>query len=208
MSVETISGPVIDKKIDFQKAYAALANSLIIEKLDVYERDALRYMITKATTKEKAALKPNENPFKLASLFMAKKDPRYYLCGIHATGTHLIAINGHMIIMVEHACEPGVYDALGVRIPDSSEWKLPDVSRYFKLQFSPVDYLSGEESIVGHTPARLLGGTKFDINYLKLLKRINTKETGLSTDTINNFRVLQFVGDNFKGILMPLNNDK
>ena len=204
MSEETITGTIYAKNMNYQKAFAALAEDLNIEQLDPYTLDAIRYMVTKASGKEKAALKPNASPFKLASLFMAKKDRRYYLCGIHANGTHLVATNGHMVIMVEHACEPGVYDALGMPIPGANEWKLPDVSRYFKLHFNPVDYLSGEESIVGHTPARLLGDTKFSIEYLKLIKRINTKETGLSAETINERRVLHFAGDNFKGILMPI----
>lgn len=206
MSVQTITGTIFAKNMNYQKAFAALANDLNVEKLDQYTIDAIRYMVAKAAAKEKAALKPNESPFKLASLFMASKDPRYYLCGIHANGTHLTASNGHMLIMVEHACEPGVYDALGMPIPGAQEWKLPDFSRYFRTQYSPIDYLSGEESIVGNTAARLLGDTKFNIDYLKLLKRINTKETALSADTFLGSRVLHFAGDNFKGILMPLND--
>lgn len=204
MSIQTITNPIVHKKMDYKKAFAALANDSQIAQLDPFTIDAIRYMVAKAAIKEKSALKPNENPFKLASLFMAKKDPRYYLCGIHATGKQLMACNGHIVIVVDHECDEGVYDALGMAVPDSSDWKLPNFSRYFDLNYESIDYLNGDESMVHDTPTRLIGDTKFSIDYLNLIKRINPKETKLSVETMHVGKIFQFIGDNFKGVLMPL----
>ncbi|PHM59113.1 bacteriophage protein [Xenorhabdus stockiae] len=44
----------------------------------------------------------NSNLLRAALVCVAKKDPRYYLCGVHITSNYLEATNGHVALRLEH----------------------------------------------------------------------------------------------------------
>lgn len=204
MSIQTITTPVIAKKMNYSDALAALANDPAIENLDFYTIDAIRFMVSKAAAKEKAALKVTDSPFKLASLFMAKKDPRYYLCGIHADGQTLTASNSHIAVRVAHECPAAIYDAMGVEIPDSKDWKMPNTSLWFDISSAEIDIESGINGMVGKTVAKVFGDKSFDAGYLKTIKRAGATRYEIATVSINGLYCLKFFGPNFSGVLMPL----
>ena len=203
MSVSTITRALADKKMNYQKAYAILANSLRIEDLPIEELDAIRFLIARCATKENAAIKPTDSPFKLASLFVAKQDPRFYLTGIHSDGNCLRASNGHVAIEVSHQHEPGVYDALGIRIPGSDDWRLPDMKQVFQGELVDVeDWLNGDVRRVGDTVYRQVGPAWYCVDYLALINR--TRASRVRVNTSNKLMPLVFEGDNFQAVIMPM----
>ena len=106
---------VINKNSSIKTLDAAIfaASQIDWNNNDKEARNALSWLIANAQKKALAKVKPMNCPFKLASIFMAKKDVRYYLQQIYSTGTHLVASNGHVLIKIYHACESGFYDAMG-----------------------------------------------------------------------------------------------
>jgi hypothetical protein len=95
-----------------------------IDGLHPETRAAIAFMLKK--TESKAANKKElDGPFLLAAKFMAKKDVRYYLNYIYSDGNTLTASTSHVLIQVNHKCEPGFYDQLGNLVEPPEFCKIP-----------------------------------------------------------------------------------
>lgn len=207
-----------NKKITFNTALLQLSNDPKLLELDAMSIEAVRFLIMTSEKKVVAPLKTND-PFKLASLFMAKNDIRYYLNHIYSDGKQLIASNGHVLIRVQHECQEGFYTKAGIREYDADYAKFPDFTKAFQKVNDKMiaKIIDGEKRIVTSkmtgkqvtsemtvqqvTGISDTGETKtewFNRDYLALVKRIKPDHISLGDD------VLYFKGSNFDGIVMPI----
>jgi len=187
---------------------------------DTDARNALAWLIANAQKKALAKVKPLDCPFKLASLFLAdKKDPRYYLQQIYSTGTHLVASNGHVLIKINHVCEPGFYDALGNKTDMDARY--PDFKKvmdcYIKLKSNTVTLVNNSLAFYGSTKEKCYTYNEknlFDSTYIDLLiKKLGLKHGYICKnknggDDILFFHSLPDSKIQFIGCIMPLRNLK
>jgi hypothetical protein len=187
--------------ITFNQALADIAT--IADNLDAQAITALQYMINKAQKKEAGQLKL-DNPFKVASLFMAKKDIRFYLNFIYSDGAHLIASNGHIAIVVNHACQSGFYNSTGTLIENEDFAKLPNFDKYLQLvneiEINPDALKNGELKIDGKYQVRCIDNNVwFNDDYLAIFRRLKPENIYL----INHYHLLA-KADNYTAIIMPI----
>ena len=162
------------------------------------------YLLDKQRKKELATVKPLNDNFKLASLFMGKNDLRIYLNEIYSDGTNLIASNGCILIKIVHRCAAGYYDAHGVKT--GTDAKYPDFNRVLNDTTPRYDVdLSSSETFM-YTPKtkgdRLEANGKthaYPFSTIQILKKI-----GVKTAQINDAGNLYFEGDTFTGVIMPM----
>ncbi|MDE3021836.1 MAG: hypothetical protein KGI54_08255 [Pseudomonadota bacterium] len=206
---------VPSKNMGFNKALHMLAGKDTLDLTDPEYSNTIRWLIQKAAQKEKASVNPKDNHWKLASLFRANKDVRYYLNMIHATGSHLVASNGHVLIQIENNAPPGFYSDTGILLEGSDYAKFPDFNRIMGTvnKECPIDYLKGEtgsystktsavhyRKLTAKTSGTQLASAYY-LEYLNILKRIGIKTAYLCESC------LYFEGEGFKGLIMPMRID-
>jgi len=162
------------------------------------------YLLDKQRKKELATVKPLNDPFKLASLFMGKNDIRNYLNEIYSDGTHLIASDGHALIKIHHQCAAGYYDAHGVKTDTYA--KYPDFNRVLNDKSPRYDAeLSSSETFM-YSPKVKAG--KLEANgkthaypflSIQILKKI-----GVKTVQINECGNMFFESCTFTGAMTSL----
>jgi hypothetical protein len=184
------------KGYKYQQALVALTNDPAIGRLDDHVKLAIAYLVQAQAKKEVAKLKPNESPFKLASLFIGKKDVRYYLNEIHSTGTHLEASNGHTYIRINHAVEPGFYDALGNKTEMKTKYPVIG-NKLEKLRNGNLFNLEGEIIALEKYNIVKIGPLYMMEEYVKQLKKTGCTHVGVTEDS----PWFYFSGDNFEGII-------
>jgi hypothetical protein len=167
----------------------------------------------KATQKKALAkLKPSDSPFKLASLFRAKKDVRYYLNAIYSDGENLIASDGHAIIKINHTVPAGWYHDNGIVNPDMDA-KFPDFMRVYNTKSTdtangcnPLDannewYMMDAKKpyqIVRVTSDANKDGIWFNADYIDRARRAGATAYYLCEGS------LYFTGPNFDGFVMHI----
>ena len=170
-------------------------------------KQAIDYLLAQQRKKEVKALKIS-NPYKLASMFRAKKDGRKYLNYIYSAGSKLIASNGHIAVEIDHVAPEGYYDDMGAPL-SGIEYKYPSgmFERVFSAEGERVDieFKDGTEKVqrVGKKEyfTKLTFG-KFALNkcYVDLFKK-----AGATGGVYNGFTlVIGLPQHNARGIIMPL----
>jgi len=209
---------LLETKINDMDANKAL--SIILEydtesKLTMEETRVLCWLVQETQKKKLGKLKPSDSPFKMATLFRAKKDIRYYLNKIYSNGTHLIASDGHTVIRINHAVDTGYYYDNGM-LDDSIDAKFPDFSRVVETintsienQCDPLNPNNERELFGGRKPSPIIHvtsennekGSWFNAGYVDRTRRVGATKYYLCDDN------LYFVGDNFDGFIMKIRHD-
>ncbi len=167
----------INNPLSIDAAIHALCSSEQIEELDYGTINAIHVLVQASLKKQAVKIKPLDNPFKLASLFLAdKKDDRDYLRYIYSTGEYLMASNGRILIKINHKCNTGYYDTFG-NLTDYTH-KYPDLNN--KLQSfengDSVDIDDNEiESKDAKTKLNRFKQCTVNNKYLNILKKISIK---------------------------------
>jgi len=191
------------KSLDFNKALYTLVNSFNDLPQEVIE--PICYLIQQVAKKEVKAMNL-DNPFKVCSLFRAKKDVRYYLNHIYSNNEYLIASDGCSLVRVKHEVPAGYYSDTGIMQHDTDYAKFPNFEKaYNKISYDRV-YNIDELKIGGI----LSDGTKyltiesksnlyaFDESLINRIKKLGITEFYL----LDSLTGLHFKHNNIDGILM------
>lgn len=169
--------------------------------------DVLCWLIQQSQKKELKNVKL-DNPFKLASLFRAKKDVRYYLTAIHSTGEFLEASNGHTYIRINHKVDPGFYSDSGILLPEFNA-KFPYVGPKLAEGMTVIESFAFDDGIacfagevaVKHWTDKKGHKHAFAEDYIKTMKRLGQ----------SSFDLIEFCGgamclktDFYTAIVMPI----
>jgi len=168
--------------------------------------------LLKQTQKKEAARLKTDGPFKLASLFLAKRDVREFLNSIYSDGQYLIASNGRVLIRVAHRVDPGYYDVFGnLILPEIG--KYPDFSRLFNSASKQTPLLDLADAKLVQSTAKIqvgvfeteYGPAAFNVDYLQLLKRVGIKSARVRFPEENG-QHLFFEAENggFHGVVMAV----
>lgn len=157
----------------------------IIELSDVLKapselKHAVQWLLDNQAKKEIAA-KPITDPFKMASLFMAKQDTRFYLNYIYSNGTHIIASNGSTLIKIKHACAAGFYDALGTPVELDARYPYFAAARVLNATRSgnyDITQLQSEP-LSKKIRAAKIGNMYFNEAYIKTAQKLGVKNVEL-----------------------------
>jgi len=157
MSLETIIS-----MIDRENGYNNLSSNIL---------NVLHYLIQKQVGKEIKA-RPITDPFKLASLFMGKKDVRYYLNYVYSDGIFLTASNGHIAAKIKHQCDPGYYDGAG-NLQADVDAKYPDFTKVISCETKQEVIISeAVEDIISGYHVMTIGGIHYQKIYVDKLKKV------------------------------------
>ena len=192
----------VRSSLSYNEALATLAG--FYDDIPDTIKESIIYMVQTAQTKEKGLVKLN-NPFKLASLFRAKKELRYYLNYIYSSGECLVASTGYVLISVPHKCEPGFYSDTGILVEGPEFSKYPDFNRHLASINKDKSYVISDFKIggvVGKNKYLILEGVDiaFDGAYINLIKRVGVKEVYL----LNLNKGLYFKSPAFEGLVMSM----
>jgi hypothetical protein len=188
-------------KMDAKKAVSILCRDESIDALCPETRAAIAFLLKKTEVKA-ASKKELTNPFWLASQFMAKKDVRYFLNYICSDGYTLTASTGHVLIQVNHKCDPGFYDRLGNLVEPPEFAKFPDFKNVLvKTGAKPFELSDFKEAgFSGKIPVVSADDkTFFNADYMALLTRIKADNQVIQTKSH-----LIFTGDEYQGVIMPI----
>ena len=207
---------------DYNKALHVLSNDETLYNLDSETMHAILYLVQKAAKKEVAATKATlDNPFKLASLFMSKKDVRYYLNFIYSDGKDLLASSGHVLIRLNNQNKPeGFYDATGAMIHGPEFAKFPKFDSVYKFvntdpenavnteqgEQSSYSANQGKKTVLVRKLATENGKVEawFQQEYLSIFKRIGLKTAYLCPmQGSSASSTLYAKTDSFEAIIMP-----
>ena len=198
--------------INADKALKTLLEWNTVERLSSDETLALCWLVQATQKKALAKLKPSDSPFKLASLFRAKTDVRYYLNAIYSDGEKLIACDGHTIIRVNHTAPKGYYHDNGLANP-AMDAKYPDFSRINKTintqlynECNPLDAGNTRDMIDAKKPFQVVHvtseanktGAWFNADYVDRARRAGATAYYICEGN------LYFVGPNFDGFVMQI----
>ena len=197
--------------MSLNKALFELSNGLM-DKLPLDAKDIMCYLLQQQVKKESNSIKPTiHNPFKLASLFIAVNEERPFLNYVYADGNYLIGSNGHVLIKIKHACEPGYYNALGLMVHPNNYATFPNLERAFmrgRLNDVAVKLSDGELIAKTEKMFYLRYGkfATFDQKYINLLKKIGVSHCMVTS--VKKDIALWFCGDNFEGVVMRYKTDE
>ena len=178
----------------------------MLSELPLHLQRSILFLAQSANKKEQGKVKL-DNPFKLASLFMAKDDVRYYLNYIHSTGESLIASNGHVLIRITQFFEQGFYNKSGVLVENKDFAKFPDFQKVYEKPKSELFELDiSDQSIHYHNKKQVIyvkiNDTYYMKQYIDILKKIGIDKVSQSEE--KDMKILYFSKDNFSGVIMPI----
>jgi len=198
--------------IDANKALQTLLEFNTVERLSSSETLALAWLVQATQKKALATLKPSDSPFKLASLFRAKKDVRYCLNAIYSDGEYLLGCDGHTIIRINHTVPKGFYHDNGIINPDI-EAVFPDFMRVYNTkntsianECNPLDANNERDMLSAKKPFQVVRvaseanktGAWFNADYIDRTRRAGATAYYLCEGS------LYFTGPNFDGFVMQI----
>jgi len=198
--------------IDANTALQTLLEFNTVERLSSSETLALAWLVQAAQKKALAKLKPSDSPFKLASLFRAKKDVRYYLNAIYSDGEKLLASDGHTLIRINHTVPKGFYHDNGI-VNSDIEAVFPDFMRVYNTkntqpynECNPLDTNNERDMVGAKKPFQVVHvaseanktGTWFNADYIDRARRAGATAYYLCDGN------LYFTGPNFDGFVMQI----
>ena len=200
--------------IDADKALKIMLDCETLDRCSSAEILAIAYLVQTAQKKAMAKIKPSDSPFKLASLFRAKKDVRYYLTAIYSDDEKLLASDGHTIIRVNHAVPAGWYHDNGM-VNSDMDAVFPDAKSIFSTtttssadECNPLDANNERDMRGAKKPYQVVrvtsdankDGLWFNADYIDRARRAGATAYYLHKDR------LYFTGSNFDGLIMQIRN--
>lgn len=152
-------------------------------------KKALAFFIGESQNKAFKKSSPLKDQFKLASLFVDKKEMRKFLTYIYSTGDELIGSNGCALIKIKHSVESGFYTKEGIKT--DTDLKYPDFKRVFEQNY--YKKFSIESGVLTQESPKLAAlrftdkngrVCAYDIKYINILKKIGITE--IRIDDIGN----------------------
>jgi len=198
--------------IDADKALKILLECETLDRCASVEILAICWLVQATQKKALAKLKPSDSPFKLASLFRAKKDIRCYLNAIYSDGEKLLGCDGHTIIRINHTVPKGFYHDNGIINP-YIEAVFPDLSRVDKTintqsynECNPLDANNERDMMGAKKPFQVVrvtseankDGLWFNADYIDRARRAGATAYYLCEGS------LYFTGPNFDGFVMQI----
>lgn len=167
-------------------------------------KEAIDYLLAQQRKKEVKALKIS-NPYKLASMFRAKRDKRKHLNYIYSNGSKLIASNGYIAIEIDHVAPEGYYDDLGAPL-SGIECRYSSFDRAFSFNLERVCIEFKDEVEMVRISGKkyvsdlAFGNIMFNKKYVDLFKK-----AGATGGVYNGFAlIVDLPKHNARGIIMPL----